>query len=215
MYYISKEWDACYRLALEAAEAGSIGVGSIITDGKGEILARGRNQMFDNRESMNKIRNTTIAHAELNAMLNLPEIHKDRHDLVLYTSVEPCPMCLGAVAMSNIRHVYAGSCDGWAGGVNILDENEYMNNKGILVTYLEGPGELLLYFIHLWSELPLFKNKECETLKQIRVNYIYYDQELNALMKELLNVSPLHADRIIYERIKEIANRNRTIPVSS
>jgi len=178
MYYISKEWDICYGLALEAWDAGSIAVGSIVTDTAGELVSRGRNQMFDCCESVNKVKSNTIAHAELNAILNIPETHRDRMDLVLWTTVEPCPMCLGAIAMSNIRVIKIGSKDGWAGSVRMLWESSYLQSKNINVVWADTTAEKLFYFLHIVSELPLFKDKEHAVLKAIRKPYAYYDKYL-------------------------------------
>jgi tRNA(adenine34) deaminase len=76
---LKKEWHICLDLALEAIAAGSLGIGAIITDSSGEILSKGRNQLFDTKESCNKIKNTLVSHAELNAIAGIPyRYYKDK-----------------------------------------------------------------------------------------------------------------------------------------
>ena len=69
----------------------------IVYDGK--IIGRGH--------ATHNARHSEIAHAELNAMLAAEKfIHDHIHDgVVLYTTVEPCVMCLGAIVMSDIDHI--------------------------------------------------------------------------------------------------------------
>lgn len=49
------------------------------------------------------------AHAEMNALRNLKKLkHKDPKDLILYSTGEPCPMCMGAIIWSGIRTIRFG-----------------------------------------------------------------------------------------------------------
>lgn len=49
------------------------------------------------------------AHAEMNAIRNLKNLkHKDPKDLILYSTGEPCPMCMGAIIWSGIRTIRYG-----------------------------------------------------------------------------------------------------------
>ena len=60
-------WETCAELCLEGINAGSLGIAAVIADGEGTIITRGRNQLFDSAESCNMIRNSQVAHAEMNA----------------------------------------------------------------------------------------------------------------------------------------------------
>lgn len=76
----------------------------IVCDGL--VVARGR--------ARHQERHSDLAHAELNALLEAERFLADHADrCVLYTTVEPCVMCLGAIVMSNIRHVVYGLADHW------------------------------------------------------------------------------------------------------
>ena len=100
-------------LAREAAEAGEVPVGCVIVR-KGEIVGRGRNR----REEKQAV----SSHAEMEAMAQanarLGTWRLD--DCELYVTLEPCPMCAGAILNARIPWVFYGARDpafGACGGV--------------------------------------------------------------------------------------------------
>lgn len=101
-------------LAAEAAAAGEVPVGCVITDGAGAVIARGRNR----REA----RRSVTGHAEMEALEQACALRGDwrLEDCTLYVTLEPCPMCAGAILNARIRRVYYGTRDevmGACGGV--------------------------------------------------------------------------------------------------
>ncbi len=77
--------------------------GAVITDKKGNIICKAHNMVLGTQD--------ITAHAEMMAIREACRI-LDTHDLsdyVLYTSCEPCPMCLGAAIMAHIGKIYYGS----------------------------------------------------------------------------------------------------------
>ena len=86
------------REAEQAGLAGEIPIGAVIVH-NGIIIGRGRARHAE--------RHSEIAHAELNALLDAEKyIHDHIHaGIILYSTVEPCVMCLGAVVMSDVDHV--------------------------------------------------------------------------------------------------------------
>ena len=90
--------------ALEAAEKGSFGVGAILMDEKsGEIICRGQNEVFTKHRS--------DFHAEMTLLNRFEAQHgsKSREllkKLVLFTSLESCPMCLCRIITSGVSKVY-------------------------------------------------------------------------------------------------------------
>jgi tRNA(Arg) A34 adenosine deaminase TadA len=71
-------------------------IGAVVTDANGRILSRGRNRINERDVESEYLHGQTLAHAEINALIALG-VHGDkRHELALYTTVEPCPLCLGA-----------------------------------------------------------------------------------------------------------------------
>jgi tRNA(Arg) A34 adenosine deaminase TadA len=74
----------------------------VVHDGK--VVGRGRAQ--------HQKRQSDIAHAELNALIQAEKYIKAHpHECVIYTTVEPCVMCLGAIVMSDIDHVVFALAD--------------------------------------------------------------------------------------------------------
>ena len=85
------------REAELALKRGERPIGAVIVH-DGRIVGRGRAQHREHQSN--------IAHAELNALLQAEQcLCQHRHDCVIYSTVEPCVMCLGAIVMSNIDHV--------------------------------------------------------------------------------------------------------------
>ncbi len=63
---------AALELGWEAFRTGNIGVGAIITDPGGRIVGRGRNRLADTSAPPGQVFGTSLAHAEINALANLP-----------------------------------------------------------------------------------------------------------------------------------------------
>ena len=102
-------------LAAEAAEDGEVPVGAVLVR-HGEIIGRGRN-----RREVDK---NALAHAELEA------IHEACRnaggwrltDSTLYVTLEPCPMCAGAIMNARIDRVVFGASDPKAGSCGSLTD---------------------------------------------------------------------------------------------
>jgi tRNA(Arg) A34 adenosine deaminase TadA len=144
-------WSVCEDLCIEAINAGSLGIAAVITDNTGRIVAKGRNQLFDSEESCNKVRNTVVSHAELNALAGLEGAERRNRSLRLYTTVEPCPMCLGALSMSFIKHLTVASRDDHAGALSLLKKDAYLRRKRFTVQYAGGEWERLFAALHVYS----------------------------------------------------------------
>lgn len=95
-------------LAREAADEGEVPVGCIVTDGE-HIVGRGRNR----RETCK----SALAHAELEAIGEACRTLGGWRlwRCTLYVTLEPCPMCAGAIINSRIRRVVYGAADTKAG----------------------------------------------------------------------------------------------------
>ncbi|MBO4915154.1 MAG: nucleoside deaminase [Oscillospiraceae bacterium] len=121
------------RLAREAMRCGEVPVGCVIVRG-GEIVGRGRNR----REELR----FTTSHAELEAITDantrLGSWRLD--DCTLYVTLEPCPMCAGAILNARIPRVYYGARDsamGACGGVMNLFMEDFPHPPALIGGILE------------------------------------------------------------------------------
>lgn len=95
-----------------AAKAGEVPVGAIIVGPDGSVLARTRNAMRHDKDP--------TAHAEIAAIrAACAKLGNERLvDCDLYVTLEPCPMCAGAIAEARIRRLYYGAADMKGGAVD-------------------------------------------------------------------------------------------------
>ncbi len=100
--------DYFMRQALEqarlAAAAGEIPVGAVVVANE-RIIARGHNQT--------ELLSDVTAHAEIIALTAAANHLGDKylHDCTLYVTLEPCPMCAGALAWSQVSRIVYGASD--------------------------------------------------------------------------------------------------------
>ncbi len=101
-------------LALEearrAAQAGEVPVGAVVTKGD-EVIATGRNRTLEWHDP--------TAHAEIVAIRAAGRALGSERliDCDLWVSLEPCPMCAGAISFARIRRLYYGAGDPKGGAV--------------------------------------------------------------------------------------------------
>ncbi|HHV71951.1 MAG TPA: nucleoside deaminase, partial [Clostridia bacterium] len=101
--------------AEKAASLGEVPIGAVLVDNaSGQIISRGYNLREKKRDP--------LAHAEIIAIKNAAQIlNKWRlTGTTLYVTVEPCPMCAGAVLQSRIDRVVYGAPDPKAGAAGSL-----------------------------------------------------------------------------------------------
>ncbi len=107
-------------LARQAARAGEVPVGAVIAR-KGEIIGRGRNRREERR--------SVLGHAELDALEEAARTLGDwrMNECDLYVTLEPCPMCAGALLNARIRSIHYGAKDARLGAcgsvLNLFEEN--------------------------------------------------------------------------------------------
>lgn len=91
------------ELAKEAFENGEVPVGCIIVDEAGNIIGKGRNRRETN--------NDATSHAEIEA-IRMACMHRKNWRLCgcsIYVTLEPCPMCAGAIINSRLSSLYYGA----------------------------------------------------------------------------------------------------------
>lgn len=144
MLYDEEMMMKALALAEKAYSIGEIPVGAIVVDGTGNIVGEGYNR----RESDN----SPIAHAEMLAIENAAETLGcwRLSDCTLYVTLEPCPMCAGAIINSRLKRVVYGAFDdkgGACASVVNLFELPFNHKPLVRSRILEKEcGELLTRF---------------------------------------------------------------------
>ena len=120
--------DEALALAAEAAAAGEVPVGCVIVR-RGQIVGRGHNR----RETAR----TALGHAEIEAIADACRGLGGWRlwDCTLYVTLEPCPMCAGAIINARIPRVVYGAADhkaGSCGSVCDLFSMEYNHHPQVV-----------------------------------------------------------------------------------
>ena len=97
---LEEPWQVALTLAWEAHIGGNVGVGAVLTDPRGRIVAVGRNRVSDKEAPPGRLRSTYIAHAEIDVLGQL--MRGDYRHHTLWTTLESCPLCCMAIVMSNV-----------------------------------------------------------------------------------------------------------------
>ena len=153
--------DAALALAAEAAADGEVPVGCVIVRG-GQIVGRGRNRRETDR--------TALGHAEIEA---IGQACKNLGgwrlwDCTLYVTLEPCPMCAGAIVNARIPRVVFGASDakcGACGSVCDIFSMDFNHHPQVEKGLREEEASALLteFFKNLRAELrtrPKWKKPE-------------------------------------------------------
>lgn len=120
-------------LAREAAAAGEVPVGCVIVR-EGLVVGRGRNQREEKRSA--------ASHAEMEAIAQANQALGSwrLEGCELYVTLEPCPMCAGAILNARIPRVYYGARDsamGACGGVLNLFMEDFPHTPALVGGILE------------------------------------------------------------------------------
>ena len=126
--------------AKAAAQDGEAPAAAIIVQDD-TVLATGRNTKTSEQSG--------FAHAELNALLSAKHrLGRKPEGAVLYSTLEPCAMCLGAIVFSGIRTVVYGAADSEGGAIDMFRQHP---------TYRDWMPEVIGGVME----------SECETLKKM------------------------------------------------
>jgi len=110
-------WLTC-TLALEAVNAGNFGVGAILIDGVGHVVAQGHNEVFNPYFRSDR-------HAEMMVMDDFEDARPEHRKLdgyTLYTSLEPCPMCLVRLSTCSVNRILFAAQDVTGGMVHRMGD---------------------------------------------------------------------------------------------
>ena len=122
------------REAERAFEQDEVPVGAVVVH-QGEVIGRGHNMV----ETLND----PTAHAEMLALTAACDTLGQKHltDCTLYVTLEPCPMCAGALVHARISRLVFGAFDEKAGAASTLyniPQDERLNHRVEIISGLEA-----------------------------------------------------------------------------
>ena len=126
---MEKFMEAALQEAYEGIEKNHGGPFGAVVVKEGRIVGRGHNRVLYKKDP--------TCHGEMEAIRDASK-NLGTHDLTgcqLYTTAEPCPMCLGGILWSNIQEVYFG-CDR-------IDTDRIGFRDDVFYEYLDGKNDIL------------------------------------------------------------------------
>ncbi|MDZ7957176.1 MAG: tRNA adenosine(34) deaminase TadA [Aulosira sp. DedQUE10] len=114
-YLLHRQWMThALKLAQAAGDAGEVPVGAVIVDACGKVLAEGENRKERDKDP--------TAHAEIIALRAAAKTLQNWHlnECTLYVTLEPCPMCAGAIIHSRLALLVYGVDDTKTGAIRTV-----------------------------------------------------------------------------------------------
>ncbi|WP_255527364.1 MULTISPECIES: tRNA adenosine(34) deaminase TadA [Trichocoleus] len=137
-YLVHHRWMArSLELAEAAGAAGEVPVGAVIVGPDGELIAEGENRRERDRDP--------TAHAEVLALRAAGQVLQNwrLNECTLYVTLEPCPMCAGAIVQARLGLLVYGADDPKTGAVrtvmNLPDSTCSFHQLRVLGGILETP----------------------------------------------------------------------------
>jgi len=130
-YYLKK----AIELAKTSFDKGSVPIGALIVDIRGNILAQGFNEI--------KINNDPTAHGEVVCMRQAKEkilAKFNQEPTFLYTSLEPCFACGFFITRTNIKNVIWALNDPYKGGIDYLKNTEKLKDDFKDISLVSEPN---------------------------------------------------------------------------
>ena len=94
--------------------------------------------------------------------------YPDLGDYHLYTTMEPCPMCMGTIVMGGIRKLHVAAKDKYCGALYYLNYDPWMKSKNMEVDLEEGELELIQLAWQGYHELRRYSGKISKVLKNFQ-----------------------------------------------
>ncbi|HHV96735.1 MAG TPA: nucleoside deaminase [Clostridiaceae bacterium] len=126
--------EQAYKEALKAYRKNEVPIGAVIVK-NGEIIARGHNEK--------ELKQDATLHAEITAIRKAcKKLNSWRlNDCDMYVTLEPCPMCAGALIQARIRTLYIGALDPRAGAagsvIDVFNVKEFNHKVEIIYGIME------------------------------------------------------------------------------
>jgi tRNA(adenine34) deaminase len=148
-YIIHKQWmHRALELAEAAGQAGEVPVGAVVINSSGSLIAEGENRKERDQDP--------TAHAEIIAIREAAKNLETwrLNQCTLYVTLEPCPMCAGAIVQARVKLIVYGVDDPKTGAIrtvtNIPDSAASNHRLSVLGGILESScrQKLQNWFIH-------------------------------------------------------------------
>ena len=163
---LPKEWKEAYEQAWLAFRNGSLPIGCVITDAAGNTIIAGRNETCENHYP-----NRRTAHAEMYCVRNIDaEKYPCLKGYHLYTTMEPCPMCMGTIVMGGIRKIHVAAKDKYCGALHYIDYDPWMKSKNMEVSLEGGELEAVQLVQQGYCELRKFGGEMSAVLRQFQLD---------------------------------------------
>jgi tRNA(Arg) A34 adenosine deaminase TadA len=113
-------WAQAVDQSWESFRAGSIGIGAVVTDGSGTVVAVGRNRAGEDSGPAGRLYGTRMAHAEVDVLSAVAAPR--REGLTVWSTLQPCAFCAAAMVLMKVSHVRFAARDPLWDGVERLPE---------------------------------------------------------------------------------------------
>lgn len=174
---VADSWKEAFKEAWISFISGSTPVGAVLCNSKGKIILSEHN-----RNNEPQTINKRIAHAEANILRALDTSVYDPKTLTLYSTMEPCPMCMGTILMANIKRIHYAAADTYCGMTYLAGSDPYYSSKNVACIWEGGELEQFQITIQAYYEL---RHIEQGAGTQVFDNFIEHCPEAAKTAKEL------------------------------
>src|SRR5215469_888792 len=131
---IDAAWHRALELAWQSFLAGTTPVGAVVADPAGRVVAEGRGRRYEQDDgTRGHLAYCHIAHAEINALAQLPPL-RHYEDHILLTTLEPCCMCLGAAVQATFTRLHFAGRDPYGGASGLVVDTPQALRRPLAVT---------------------------------------------------------------------------------
>jgi tRNA(Arg) A34 adenosine deaminase TadA len=116
---LPEPWQLAYSQAWAAYQDRCCPVGAVILDPEGAVVSQARNRVRSTHTPYRDLADTRVAHAGLNALAQIPSVTQ-HIPWAMYSTIEPCMMCIGALVTLRVQNLFFASTESYAGAAKIV-----------------------------------------------------------------------------------------------